>query len=113
MCRTKVSCVVSGLERVAEELMGRRKWKKYQELVYNVPLKAGEETQTLESATEIKDWEPEDRCCFCDGGVFLDSTVRLLFLVGPISLILCPVMSVIGLPCELSLASEHNLCPQI
>nr|BCX71431.1 E93 protein [Ischnura senegalensis] len=71
---TKNIVFLVGLERVAEELMGRRKWKKYQELVYNVPLKAGEETQTLESATEIKDWEPEDRCCFCDGGVFLDST---------------------------------------
>nr|BCX71440.1 E93 protein [Pseudothemis zonata] len=71
---TKNIVFLVGLERVAEELMGRRKWKRYQEIVYNVPLKAGEETQTLDSATEIKDWEPEDRCCFCDGGVFLDST---------------------------------------
>lgn len=60
------SCVhvafVVGLERVAEELMGRRKWKLYQDAVLKTPLKI-----------DVEDWEPQDKCCMCDGRAFLDS----------------------------------------
>jgi hypothetical protein len=57
---------VVGLERVAEELMGRRKWKQYQDAVSRTPLKV-----------DTEDWEPQDKCYMCDGKAFLDSaTVR-------------------------------------
>jgi len=52
---------VVGLERVAEELMGRRKWKQYQDAVLKTPLKV-----------DTEDWEPQDKCCMCDGRPFLD-----------------------------------------
>nr|WOA06339.1 E93 [Thermobia domestica] len=55
---TKNVVYLEGLERVAEELMGKRKWKKYQEIIYN---NRGEEP-------EAHDWEPNSKCCFCEGG---------------------------------------------
>ncbi|XP_021914483.1 mushroom body large-type Kenyon cell-specific protein 1 isoform X2 [Zootermopsis nevadensis] len=42
--------------------MGRRKWKQYQDLVLKTPLKL-----------DTEDWEPQDKCCMCDGRAFLDS----------------------------------------
>jgi hypothetical protein len=42
--------------------MGRRKWKQYQDLVLKTPLKV-----------DTEDWEPQDKCCMCDGRAFLDS----------------------------------------
>ncbi|GFG28607.1 hypothetical protein Cfor_05655, partial [Coptotermes formosanus] len=58
---TKNMVFVVGLERVAEELMGRRKWKQYQDAVLKTPLKV-----------DTEDWEPQDKCCMCDGRPFLD-----------------------------------------
>lgn len=50
-----------GFERIAEEFMGRRKWRLYQEKV----LKSW--CPSIEKEIEIKDWAPtEDKCSFCD-----------------------------------------------
>ncbi|KAG8256555.1 Ligand dependent nuclear receptor [Homalodisca vitripennis] len=54
--KSPVSVWVSGLERVAEELMGRRKWRQYQKLVLS-----HEEDYSMEA----KDWEPSDKCNLC------------------------------------------------
>ncbi|XP_049958365.1 mushroom body large-type Kenyon cell-specific protein 1 [Schistocerca serialis cubense] len=61
---TKNMVFVVGLERVAEELMGRRKWKHYQESVLRSRPQADIEPSN-------SDWQVEDKCCFCDGGMFL------------------------------------------
>ncbi|KAJ9583843.1 hypothetical protein L9F63_021819, partial [Diploptera punctata] len=53
-----------GLERVAEELMGRRKWKLYQDTV----LKSSARVEP-----EIQDWEPMEKCSMCDGPPFPES----------------------------------------
>lgn len=51
----------SGFERVAEEFMGRRQWRVYQERV----LKSW--CPSIERDIEVKDWDPtEDKCNFCD-----------------------------------------------
>ncbi|KAK7871513.1 hypothetical protein R5R35_010229 [Gryllus longicercus] len=63
---TKNMVFVVGLERVAEELMGRRKWRQYQDVFLRSRL-------TAEAEPETSDWEPQDKCCFCDGGSFLGS----------------------------------------
>lgn len=93
---------VAGLERVAEELMGRRRWRQYQGHILGESAISKHETQTawekrskeeivkeeeveeeqqVEAAAEEaaepaapdqdlpKDWQPEDRCYFCDGAV--------------------------------------------
>lgn len=61
---TKNMVFVVGLERVAEELMGRRKWKHYQESVLR-------SRPQVEQEPSSSDWQVEDKCCFCDGGMFL------------------------------------------
>nr|CAD7459034.1 unnamed protein product [Timema tahoe] len=67
---TKNMVFVVGLERIAEELMGRRKWKQYQEDVLVSP-------STLEAEAEVpSDWEPTDKCCFCDGAALPDLAVN-------------------------------------
>ncbi|XP_065352525.1 mushroom body large-type Kenyon cell-specific protein 1 isoform X3 [Cloeon dipterum] len=95
---TKDLVYLVGLERVAEELMGRRRWRQYQAHVLGAEAISKHETQTawekrskeeivkeeeeeeLEAAAEAaagaaapedlpKDWQPEDRCYFCDGAV--------------------------------------------
>lgn len=48
--------MVAGLERVAEELMGRRRWRQYQKLVLR---------EEDDCSMEAKDWEPEDNCKLC------------------------------------------------
>ncbi|XP_046668722.1 mushroom body large-type Kenyon cell-specific protein 1 isoform X2 [Homalodisca vitripennis] len=53
---TKTMVHIVGLERVAEELMGRRKWRQYQKLVLS-----HEEDYSMEA----KDWEPSDKCNLC------------------------------------------------
>ncbi|XP_067007330.2 mushroom body large-type Kenyon cell-specific protein 1 [Anabrus simplex] len=40
--------------------MGRRKWKQYQDVMLRSPL-----------TVEVEDWEPQDKCCFCDGRALL------------------------------------------
>ena len=46
---------------MAEEFMGRRKWRLYQEKV----LKSW--CSSIEKEIEIKDWDPrDDKCSFCD-----------------------------------------------
>jgi hypothetical protein len=75
------------LERVAEELMGRRRWRQYQGHILGASAISKLETQTAwekrskeeivkEETEEVaealdlpKDWQPEDRCYFCDGAV--------------------------------------------
>ncbi|XP_069690180.1 mushroom body large-type Kenyon cell-specific protein 1 isoform X2 [Periplaneta americana] len=44
--------------------MGRRKWKQYQDVVLRTP--------PLKIDVE-QDWEPQDKCCMCDGRAFPDS----------------------------------------
>ncbi|XP_059490781.1 mushroom body large-type Kenyon cell-specific protein 1 isoform X2 [Neocloeon triangulifer] len=95
---TKDLVYLVGLERVAEELMGRRKWRQYQAHILGASAISKHETQTawekrskeeivkeeeVEAAAEAaveaaapeaaqdppKDWQPEDRCYFCDGAV--------------------------------------------
>lgn len=61
-----ITIVFLGLERVAEELMGKRKWKQYQETVLRTSLK-------IDIEPESQDWEVQDKCSFCDGGMFLGS----------------------------------------
>jgi hypothetical protein len=129
-------CVITGLERVAEELMGRRRWRQYQAHILGETATAWEKAPTTETqhklssvhktsaattsphepaaaavavagtetqpvaaeaataadgvrtattpaplvsvedeeenvaeVTTPKDWQPEDRCYFCDGAV--------------------------------------------
>ncbi|KAK6633089.1 hypothetical protein RUM43_012832 [Polyplax serrata] len=53
--------LLPGFERVAEEFMGRRKWRLYQEKV----LKSW--CPSIEREIEVKDWDPtDDKCSFCD-----------------------------------------------
>lgn len=59
--RSESNLVVAGFERVAEELMGRRQWRAYQERVLR------SWCPSIERDIEIKDWDPtEDKCNFCD-----------------------------------------------
>lgn len=44
--------------------MGRRKWKHYQESVLR-------SRPQVEQEPSSSDWQVEDKCCFCDGGMFL------------------------------------------
>ena len=60
----------AGLERVAEELMGRRKWKQYQDTVLK---------SSLRIEPEIQDWEPLEKCCMCDGRPFPESATVSVF----------------------------------
>ncbi|XP_064465940.1 mushroom body large-type Kenyon cell-specific protein 1-like [Ornithodoros turicata] len=46
---------VVGLERVAEELVGPKKWKKLTEL-----------ESAIEQELEVTDWEPDEVCYFCN-----------------------------------------------
>ncbi|XP_054286182.1 mushroom body large-type Kenyon cell-specific protein 1-like isoform X2 [Macrosteles quadrilineatus] len=55
---TKTMVQIVGLERVAEELMGRRKWRQLQKLVSS-------ELACVESPMETQDWEPSDKCNLC------------------------------------------------
>lgn len=48
--------MLTGLERVAEELMGRRRWRQYQKLVLR---------EEDDCSMEAKDWEPEDNYKLC------------------------------------------------
>ncbi|XP_063237813.1 mushroom body large-type Kenyon cell-specific protein 1 isoform X2 [Bacillus rossius redtenbacheri] len=52
---TKSMIVVVGLERIAEELMGRRKWRQYRGTALDRPRGAE------------GDWEPPGKCDLCDG----------------------------------------------
>lgn len=47
--------LVSGLERVAEEMMGPKRWRKITEL-----------ENALEQELEVTDWEPDEVCYFCN-----------------------------------------------
>ncbi|XP_065225286.1 mushroom body large-type Kenyon cell-specific protein 1 isoform X1 [Planococcus citri] len=58
---SKTLLYVVGLEQIAKELMGRRRWQHYQQLLMeNVHLK--DEGKQMEE----KDWESSDKCNFCD-----------------------------------------------
>nr|CCM97102.1 E93 [Blattella germanica] len=46
--------------------MGRRRWKQYQDSVLRSPLRVDVEPR-------IQDWEPQEKCCMCDGKPFFDS----------------------------------------
>lgn len=53
--------IFTGVEKIAIELMGRRRWQHYQQLLMeNVQLK--DEDRLMEE----KDWESSDKCNFCD-----------------------------------------------
>lgn len=69
----------SGLERIAEELMGRTKWREYQETVLST-------CRTDESIPmESKDWEPSDKCNLCQENKTACSDAATL----PVSILKC------------------------
>ncbi|GLV32784.1 Ecdysone-induced protein 93F [Carabus blaptoides fortunei] len=81
---------IVGLERIAEELMGRRKWKLYQECMsrtqqqQQLPInnnvldnKAVKQEPETDEQERLKDWSPQSKCYFCvDGKLDSDHTTH-------------------------------------
>lgn len=83
--------IFAGLERIAEELMGRRKWKLYQECMsrtqqqQQLPInnnvldsnKAVKQEPETDEQERLKDWSPQSKCYFCvDGKLDSDHTTH-------------------------------------
>lgn len=115
--------LVLGLERVAEELMGRRRWRQYQAHILGatnlgesatawekdhicsvqengtvgttlaVEEKAAPLVEDIEELTAPKDWQPEDRCYFCDGAVHTEPS--RVSLVNPALCVAHPIIIII------------------
>jgi hypothetical protein len=79
--------------------MGRRKWKQYQDVVLKTPLKV-----------EIEDWEPQDKCCMCDGRAFLDSATvsRTHFNIILSKHVIWCDLSVSSVSCDVEIVQYHR-----
>lgn len=58
-CNVNVLYVFTGLERIAEELMGRRKWHQYQDILAKNYL-------LEEELMDRREWVPVKTCNSCD-----------------------------------------------